>query len=275
MTDKVLTRIDDHGNATVMLNRPEVHNAFDPEMVEGLTAAFGLLEKDAAVRAVVLIGAGQSFSAGADIGHMKKSARFSQKQNYEAALATAHMLHTLHALSKPTIACIRGAVRGGGCGLVAACDIAVASRTATFRLSEVKLGIIPAMISPYVIAAMGERMAHRYMLTGEEFDSAEAYRIGFVHDICEDEELAGKVGQLLAHLYTSGPRALRAVKELIPLAAHAPIGEETAEETSRLIAEIRATPEAQEGLSAFLEKRATAWSSPPAKPRKRTAAKKR
>ncbi len=275
MTDKVLTRIDEHGNATVMLNRPEVHNAFDPEMVEGLTAALGLLEKDRAVRAVVLIGAGQSFSAGADIGHMKKSAGYSRKQNYEAALATARMLHKLHTLSKPTIACVRGAVRGGGCGLVAACDIAVAARTATFRLSEVKLGIIPAMISPYVIAAMGERMAHRYMLTGEEFDSAEAYRIGFVHDICEEEELTGKVGQLLAQLYTSGPKAMAAAKALIPVAAHAPIGDETVEETSRLIAELRATPEAQEGLSAFLEKRGAAWASPAPKRVKRPARKKR
>ena len=115
------------------------------------------------------------------------------------------MLYKLHTLKKPTIACIRGAVRGGGCGLVAACDIAIAARTATFRLSEVKLGIIPAMISPYVIAAMGARMANRYMITGEEFDAAEAYRIGFVHDICEEEDLIGKVGQMLAQLYTSGP----------------------------------------------------------------------
>ena len=264
MTDKVLTRIDEHGNATVMLNRPEVHNAFDPEMVEGLTTALEILERDADVRAVVLLGAGASFSAGADIAHMKKSASFSKKQNHEAALATARMLYRLYTLKKPTIACIRGAVRGGGCGLVAACDIAIASRTATFRLSEVKLGIIPAMISPYVIAAMGSRMANRYMITGEEFDSAEAYRIGFIHDICEEEDLIGKVGQMLGQLYTSGPKAVVAVKELIPLSEHASIGPEIVEETSRRIAEIRATPEAQEGLSAFLEKRKTAWSTPQA-----------
>jgi methylglutaconyl-CoA hydratase len=275
MTDKVLTRIDEHGNATVMLNRPSVHNAFDPEMVEGLTTALEILEKDVDVRAVVLLGAGASFSAGADIAHMKKSARFSAKQNYESALATARMLHKLYTLKKPTIACIRGAVRGGGLGLVAACDIAIASRTSTFRLSEVKLGIIPAMISPYVIASMGARMAQRYMLTGEEFDSAEAYRIGFVHDICEDEELSAKVGQILAHLYTSGPKALAAVKELIPIAAHALISDETAEATSRLIAELRTTPEAQEGLCAFLEKRSAAWTTPPTTKKKRPARKKR
>jgi methylglutaconyl-CoA hydratase len=274
MTEKVLVHLDDDGNATVMLNRPEVHNAFDPEMVEGLTVAFGELGQDDKVRAVVLMGAGTSFSAGADIGHMKKSASFSRKQNFEAALDTARMLYKLHSLKKPTIACVRGAVRGGGCGLVAACDIAIAARTATFRLSEVKLGIIPAMISPYVIAAMGARMAHRYMVSGEEFDAAEAYRIGFVHDICEEEDLVGKVGQMLAHLYTSGPKAVAAVKELIPLGANMPIDEEIAEETARLIADIRATPEAQEGLSAFLEKRNAEWTKRPEKSEKRPARKK-
>jgi methylglutaconyl-CoA hydratase len=266
MTDKVLVRVDDDGNATVMLNRPEVHNAFDPEMVEGLSVAFDELSANETVRAIVLMGAGPSFSAGADIGHMKKSAGFSKKQNYEAALDTARMLYKLHSLRKPTIACVRGAVRGGGCGLVAACDIAIAARTATFRLSEVKLGIIPAMISPYVIEAMGARMAHRYMLSGEEFDAAEAYRIGFVHDICEEEDLVGKVGEMLGNLYSSGPKAMAAVKDLIPLSANVPMDLEMVEETARLIAEIRATPEAQEGLSAFLEKRQTAWTMRPKKP---------
>ena len=275
MADKVITNIDEAGNATLMFNRPEVHNAFDPEMVEGVTAALEKLDRDGSVRAVVLLGAGPSFSAGADITHMKKSARFSAKKNYDAALAMANMLYRLHGLKKPTIACVRGAVRGGGCGLVAACDVAIAARTATFQLSEVKLGLIPAMISPYVIAAMGSRMANRYMITGEEFDSAEAYRIGFVHDICEEEDLIGKVGQLLGKLYTSGPRAIAAVKALIPLSEHTSISQEIVKETSRRIAEIRTTPEAQEGLSAFLEKRKTAWSTPPAKTPKRPARKKK
>jgi len=275
MTDKVLLRVDDDGNATVMFNRPDVHNAFDPDMVEGITVALNELDADAAVRAVVLLGAGPSFSAGADIGHMKKSARFSKKQNHAAALDMARMLHRLYTMQKPTIACIKGAVRGGGCGLVAACDIAIAARTATFRLSEVKLGLIPAMISPYVIAAMGSRMANRYMITGEEFDAAEAYRIGFIHDICEEDDLIGKVGQMLAQLYSSGPKAIAAVKKLIPLSEHASISEGIVEETARRIADIRATPEAQEGLSAFLEKRQSAWSTPPAKTSKRPARKKR
>ena len=262
MTDKIISRLDPDGNATVMLNRPEVHNAFDPEMVEALEATFKKLERDARVRAVVIVGAGESFCAGADIGHMKKSATFTKKQNYEAALQSARMLHTLYRLAKPTIACVRGAVRGGGCGLVAACDIAIAARTATFRLSEVKLGIIPAMISPYVIEAIGSRMARRYMLTGEEFDCAEAYRIGLVHDITEDEHLNLKIGELLGHLYTSGPQAVRAVKQLIPFSARAQIDDKLVAETSRRIAEIRATPEGQEGLAAFLEKRKPAWVEP-------------
>jgi len=272
MAETVLTRTDDNGNATVMMNRPEVHNAFDPKMVAALTSAFDKLGADANVRAVVLLGAGPSFCAGADISHMKKSASFSKKQNYESALQSARMLHALYRLPKPTIACVRGAVRGGGCGLVAACDIAVASRTATFRLSEVKLGIIPAMISPYVTEAIGSRMARRYMLTGEEFDCAEAFRIGLVHDITEDENLNGRIGELLGHLYTSGPRALAAVKGLIPLSAHAAIDEKIITATSQRIAEIRATPEAQEGLAAFLEKRAPAWTAQA--PRKPTRKKK-
>ncbi len=271
MTDKVITRIDDDGNAIVMLNRPEVHNAFDPEMVAALTTSLEGLGSDAGVRAVVLIGAGESFCAGADIAHMKKSATYTKKQNLDAALASARMMHKLYALPKPTIACVRGAVRGGGCGLVAACDIAVSSRNATFRLSEVKLGIIPAMISPYVIGAIGSRMSHRYMLTGEEFDCAEAFRIGLVHDIAEDEHLNEKVGALLAQLYSSGPKAIAAIKSLIALSTNAPIDEKLIAETSRRIAEIRATPEAQEGLSAFLEKRRPAWLAAPKAPVTRPA----
>jgi methylglutaconyl-CoA hydratase len=273
MTERVLTGIDDDGNATVMLNRPEVHNAFDPEMVEALTSVFEKLGRDSKVRAIVLVGAGGSFCAGADIVHMKKSATFTRKQNYEAALKSARMLHALYTMPKPTIACVRGAVRGGGCGLVAACDIAIASRTATFRLSEVKLGIIPAMISPYVIEAIGSRMARRYMLTGEEFDCAEAYRIGLVHDIAEEEYLDAKIGALLGHLHTSGPKAVAAIKQLIPASARAAIDTKLIAETSKRIAEIRATPEAQEGLTAFLEKRKPTWIEGAPRPSKARARK--
>ena len=265
MSDKVTSEVGSDGNATVTLNRPEVHNAFDPEMVAALTATLERLGTDPRVRAVVLRGSGKNFCAGADIEHMKKSATFSREQNFEVARQSAQMFHTLYRLGKPTVACVRGAVRGGGCGLIAACDIAIASRLATFRLSEVKLGIIPAMISPYVIAAIGERMAHRYMLSGEEFDAAEAKRIGLVHEAVEEHELDAKVDALLVQLHSSGPNAVNAIKELIPVSAHAPIGAEIVEETARRIAAVRATPEAQEGLSAFLEKRKPSWitASPP------------
>jgi len=262
MSQKVLSQIDADGNATVMLNRPDVHNAFDPEMVDALTATLTKLEADAGVRAVVITSTGVNFCAGADIEHMRRSAKFSRAQNLENARATATMLNTLYTLEKPTIACVRGAVRGGGVGLVAACDIAIAARTATFRLSEVKLGIIPAMISPYVIAAMGIHHARHYLLSGEEFDSAEAYRTGLVHDICEEDELNAKVGRMLAHLYSSGPGAIVAIKKLIFEVAGAPIDEPLVEKTAQRIAEVRTTAEAQEGLSAFLEKRKAAWVTP-------------
>ena len=262
MSQKVISQIDADGNATVMLNRPEVHNAFDPEMVDALTAALEKLESNDKVRAIVLLGAGKSFCAGADIEHMRKSAKASREQNVANAKATAKMLQTLHLLEKPTIACVRGAVRGGGVGVVAACDIAVAERGATFRLSEVKLGIIPAMISPYVIAAIGPRYAHRYMLSGEEFDAAEAYRMGLVHDICEEPDLNGMVGRLLANLYSSGPKAIVAVKKLIPEIAAAPVDDALVEKTAERIAQVRTTAEAQEGLTAFLEKRKASWVTP-------------
>ena len=271
MSQKVLSQVDADGNATVMLNRPDVHNAFDPEMVDALTATLRKLESAPAVRAIVITGTGKNFCAGADIEHMKRSARFSREQNLENARATAMMLHTLYTLEKPTIACVRGAARGGGVGLVAACDIAIAERGATFRLSEVKLGIIPAMISPYVVAAMGRRHAHRFMLSGEELDSAEAFRIGLVHDICEEPELNAVVGRMLAHLYSSGPNAVVAIKNLIPQVAGSRIDEALIEMTSQRIAEVRTTAEAQEGLSAFLEKRKASWVTPASEKSKSTS----
>ena len=272
MAQKVLTQVDENGNATVALNRPDVHNAFDPEMGAQLVAALKELDADRKVRAVVLMGMGKSFSAGADIAHMKKSARFSQAQNLKAARESAQIFHTLHAMQKPTIARVHGAVRGGGVGLVAACDIAIGSRDTTFRLSEVRLGIIPAMISPYVVAAIGERHARRYFVSGEEFDSAEAFRIGLLHDIVEYDHLNSRIGEILSEIYRGGPQAIAAAKRQIDRVAHAGITDAVIAGTATAIAEIRATPEAQEGLSAFLEKRSAAWVEPGAKkskPKKR------
>lgn len=260
---RVLTSIDDSGNATITLNRPEVHNAFDPDMVRELTAALKNIARNDAIRAVVIAGAGKSFCAGADIAHMRQSAKFTKAQNYKGAVESARMFHALYTLNKPTVAAVHGAVRGGGCGIVGACDIAIATRTATFRLSEVKIGVIPAMISPYVIGAIGERQSRRYMLSGETFDAAEAWRIGLVHDIVEEEQLATRVGEMLGQLYSSGPKAVHAIKKLIPKSAHSTIGSGIVNETAKIIAGIRATAEAQEGLTAFLEKRKPAWTEAP------------
>lgn len=260
---RVLTALDDFGNVVITLNRPEVHNAFDPEMVRALTATLADIAADDAIRAVVISGAGKSFCAGADINHMRQSAKFTKAQNHQGASESARMFHALYTLNKPTVAAVHGAVRGGGCGIVAACDIAIATRTATFRLSEVKIGVVPAMISPYVIGAIGERQARRYMLSGEEFDCAEAWRIGLVHDLVEEEQLATRVGEMLGQLYSSGPKAVHAIKQLIPHSAHSPIGAGIVSETAKVIADIRATPEAQEGLTAFLEKRKPSWTEPP------------
>jgi methylglutaconyl-CoA hydratase len=264
MSERVLLNIED-GTANVTLNRADVHNAFDSEMVHALTATLERVAADATVRAVVLRGAGRNFCAGADIEQMKRSATYTHDENVEVARQSAKMFHTLYSLGKPTIACVQGAVRGGGCGLVAACDIAIAASSASFRLSEVKIGVIPAMISPYVIAAIGERMSRRYMITGEEFDADEARRIGLVHEVVEAGSLNATVKTMLAHLYSSGPQAMKAIKALIPLSAHAAIGPGIVEETARRIAAVRATPEAQEGLSAFLEKRKPTWATVPAR----------
>jgi methylglutaconyl-CoA hydratase len=233
MDPKVLSQVDADGNATVVLNRPEVHNAFDPEMVDALTATLRQLESRADVRAIVVTGTGRNFCAGADIEQMKRSATYTREQNLELARATALMLQTLYTLEKPTIACVRGAARGGGVGLISACDIALAERGATFRLSEVRLGII----------------------------AAEAYRIGLVHDICEEPELNAQVGRMLAQLHSSGPRAVVAIKKLIPEIAAAAIDDAVSEKTAQRIAELRTTPEAQEGLGAFLEKRKPSWTA--------------
>jgi methylglutaconyl-CoA hydratase len=262
MTQKVLTQVDNDGNATVALNRPDVHNAFDPEMGVQLITALKALEANPKVRAVVLMGQGKSFSAGADIDHMKKSAKFTREQNRKAAFASAQIFHTLYTLKKPTIARVHGAVRGGGVGLVAACDIAIGSHDATFRLSEVRLGIVPAMISPYVVAAIGERHARRYFVSGEEFDSAEAFRIGLLHDIVEPDHLNLRIGEMLSQIYCGGPHAIVAAKQQIGRIAHAGITAAVVADTANTIADIRATAEAQEGLSAFLEKRKAAWIEP-------------
>lgn len=261
----LLRRIDG-GVAVVTLNRPEVHNAFDDVLVRELAVTLSEIDADRQVRAVVLAANGKSFSAGADLRWMRRAAGYSESENTADARALAELLRTLDRLSKPTIARVQGAAYGGGVGLVACCDMAIASRDASFCLSEVRLGLIPAVISPYVIAAIGERRARRYFLSAERFDAAEAFRIGLVHDIVEADALDEVVDDLLAHLLAGGPQALAATKELIAAVAGQPRDAALLEDTAQRIGAIRTSPEGREGMSAFLEKRLPAWRVPAAPP---------
>jgi len=251
-----------NGIALLALARPDVHNAFDETLIGELTTALRSLDADPAVRAVVLLGHGRSFCAGADLNWMKKMAGYGHAENLADAGALAEMLRTLYTLSKPTIARVHGAAYGGGVGLVACCDIAFAAQEATFALSEAKLGLIPATISPYVIEAIGARMARRYFLTAERFDAAEAYRIGLVHDIVLQENLDGRINELLGALLVAGPRAQAESKALIRAVANRPIDDAVIADSAARIARVRSTPEAKEGVAAFLGKRRAAWVPP-------------
>jgi len=252
----------------VALNRPELHNAFNETLVAELTTVLQMLDADASVRAVVLTGHGKSFCAGADLNWMKKMAGYGAAENLADAQALALMLRTLNGLSKPTVACVRGAAFGGGVGLVACCDIAVAAHDAIFSLSEAKLGLIPATISPYVIEAIGARQARRYFLTAERFTAAEAFRIGLVHDIVPAPELDARVNELLGELLVAGPAAQLECKALIRGVAHRPIDADVIAGTAEHIAAVRASAEGREGVAAFLGKRPPNWVPESLRPRK-------
>ena len=242
------------------LNNPEKHNAFDDVLITDLTAAFHSLEANEAVRVVILSGAGKSFSAGADLNWMKRISTYSEAENLRDAMALGEMLRTLHGLSKPTIARVHGAAYGGGVGLVACCDIAIGSQAASFSLSEARLGLIPAVISPYVIAAIGERAAHRYFLTAERFDAAEAFRLGLLHELAADDDaMDDKINDFVTALMTCGPNAIKAGKRLISAVANRPIDDAVIADTARRIAQLRASEEGKEGIGAFLEKRNASW----------------
>jgi methylglutaconyl-CoA hydratase len=248
----------------VTLNRPERHNAFDDALIAELTDTLRTMEADANVRLVVLSAAGPSFSAGADLNWMKRMAGFSREENVRDAMALGALMRTLAHLAKPTIARVQGAAYGGGVGLVACCDIAVALQTATFSFSEAKLGLIPAVISPYVIAAIGERAARRYFLTAERFEAAEAWRLGLVHELATSPaDLDDKIGDIVEALLASGPAAQRESKELIRAVAHRPVMSDVIQDTAERIARVRASPEGREGVAAFLEKRKPSWVPPP------------
>ena len=252
----------DKGVCTIRMNRPEVRNAFNESMIAELTQAFQAADADSGVRALVLAGNGPAFCAGADLNWMKKMAGYTPEENRADALQLATMLNTIYRMAKPTVARVHGPAFAGGMGLVAACDIAVAADEAEFCLSEVKLGLTAATISPYVVAAMGERQARRYFLTAERFSAAEALRIGLVHDIVPTPQLDVAVNALLAHLLAASPAAIAASKQLIRRVAHGAIDQDMIADTAARIAAARASDDGREGVRSFLEKRKPSWTQP-------------
>jgi methylglutaconyl-CoA hydratase len=249
----------EHGVAVLWLNRPDVRNAFNETMIAELTAAFGELDADPAVRAVVLAGRGKVFCAGADLNWMKRTGEMDFEENRRDAMAFGAMLNRLHALKKPTIARVHGAAFAGGMGLIAACDMAAASTETEFAVSEVRLGLTPATISPYVLAAMGERAARRYFLTAERFSAAEAYRIGFIQEIAQPDELDAAVNAILGEIVQGAPGAHAVTKDLIGAVARRPLDSALLTDMAVRIATARASDEGREGVRSFLEKRQPVW----------------
>lgn len=255
----VLVSVDSKGVATVTLNRPEVHNAFDDETIERLTRELRMLGDDEDVRVVLLTARGPSFCAGADLKWMKQTSEFSKAENLQDASALAELLLVLDTLPKPTVALIQGPAYAGGVGLVCACDIAIAARSARFSLTEVRLGLIPAVISPLVISTIGESYARRYFLTGERMSSSDAERIGLVHEVVPDEALTVRGETFVKLLLQGGPTAQAEAKALIKDVRGRALDGEMLVDLAKRIARIRVSDEAQEGMSAFLEKRNPRW----------------
>lgn len=247
--------------ASVILDRAEVHNAFDDALIADLTHALVELDADRDVRIVVLTGNGGTFSAGADLHWMQRMAAADEAANREDAEGLARLMCTLNFLGKPTIARVNGAAYGGGVGLIACCDLAISVQTAKFALSEVKLGLVPAVISPYVVGAIGARQARRYFISGEVFDAAEAHRIGLVHTVVAVEELDAAIERAVYFLLKGGPFAQREAKRLALEmgGATAEAAEAVDSANAALIARLRVSPEGREGIGAFLTKRAPAW----------------
>jgi methylglutaconyl-CoA hydratase len=244
---------------TLTLNRPDVRNAFNDEVIAEISQAFARAAEQDEVRAVVLAAEGPAFCAGADLNWMRRMADYTRAENLDDAGKLAEMLRLIYACPKPTVARVQGDVFAGGMGLVAACDMAVSVDTATYCLSEVKLGLIPATISPYVIRAMGARAAHRYFLTAERFSAAEALRIGFVHEVVTADALDAKVDELVKSLLGASPNAVRACKTLVQEVADRDIDAALIARTVAGIADIRASAQGKEGVQAFLQKRKPGW----------------
>jgi methylglutaconyl-CoA hydratase len=247
------------GRATLWLNRPERHNAFDDGLIAELSAALAALAADSAIRVLLLAGRGKSFSAGADLAWMKRMAGYTAAENEADAQKMAEMLHRLDSLPKPTVALVQGAAMGGGVGLVAACDIAIAAEDAQFAFSEARLGLTPATISPYVIAAIGPRAARRYFLTAERFDARRALGLGLVSAVVPAADLAAAANKLADILCQNSPGAMAEAKRLIADVTGRPIDAALRSETAGRIARQRASEEGREGVAAFLEKRKPNW----------------
>ena len=245
--------------ATLWMDRPEVFNAFNEQLIAELAAACAELDADPGVRVVVLAGRGKHFSAGADLNWMRRAADSTEAENLADSRKFAAMLRTLSGMSKPTIARVQGAALGGGTGLAAACDMAIAADDASFATSEVKFGIIPAVISPYVLRAIGPRHALRYFQSAERFGAVEAKAMGLVNEVVAVDELDAALDRLVQALLACGPQAQLAAKQLIAALTGRPIDDAVAEDTATRIARQRATAEAREGFAAFFEKRPPAW----------------
>jgi methylglutaconyl-CoA hydratase len=254
MKEPLDVAMDKAGIAQVTINRPSRANAVDPALAQSMLEAFEWLANDPKLRVLVLLGNGRTFCAGLDLKAMTEKAAASFEENYQDALVLTKLLHRLNSMPVPTLAVVPGAAIGLGVGLVACCDVVLASELATFRFSEVRLGIIPAVISPYVIAAMGARACRRYFHSGEALDAAEAMRLGLVHTVSDLDGLGAKAAQLAAELHAGKREAQRAAKTLIEDMRFASATEAVAQETARRLAEIRSSPEAQEALAEFLKR---------------------
>ncbi len=259
MTYQTLEILRQGPRATLWLNRPDVRNAFNETSIAEITQAFRMLDKDRTVRVIVLAARGTAFCAGADLNWMKKMASYSEEENLADAQALAEMMQVIYECNKPTIARVQGDCYAGGMGLVAACDMALVVDTAGFCLSEVRLGLIPATISPYVIRAIGERASRRYFLTAERFDAHEARRIGLVHEIVIEDQLDHEVDKLVHALLACSQHAIDEAKRLVRDVSGETIEPELVTETVRRIAQIRVSEQGREGVQAFLNKRIPAW----------------
>jgi len=257
----IIVDIKTNGVARITLNRPGIHNAFDDHVIKCLTDAIYKIDLDESVRILVLDAAGKSFSAGADLNWMKRMAGYSWEENYQDSLKLAGLMQALHDCRKTTIAIVQGAAFGGGVGLVACCDIVLASDKAIFCLSEVKLGLIPSVISPYVVKAIGERNSKRFFATAEKFDAEEGLRIQLIHKIFSHQELTERTQDYINRVLANGPRAMYQSKRLVNHVANKAINEELVLDTAQRIADIRASSEGKEGVAAFLEKRPANWAS--------------